>query len=94
MQDERKAVLAWQLCDDLTVRLFNYVYFLIKQIHIKGTDSIRLRGSVSSVPKGPAMGLYVTLVMSLSADGVHCLTCAMMLLNTDLHGHVSMHGFV
>ncbi|KAM8940403.1 PH and SEC7 domain-containing protein 3 isoform 2-T2 [Pelodytes ibericus] len=22
-----------------------------------------------------------------SADGVHCLTCAMMLLNTDLHGH-------
>uniref|UniRef100_A0A8C0W078 SEC7 domain-containing protein n=1 Tax=Castor canadensis TaxID=51338 RepID=A0A8C0W078_CASCN len=24
-----------------------------------------------------------------SQDGVHCLTCAMMLLNTDLHGHVS-----
>ncbi|XDV53714.1 hypothetical protein PO909_022149 [Leuciscus waleckii] len=22
-------------------------------------------------------------------DGVHCLTCALMLLNTDLHGHVS-----
>ncbi|KAG8454404.1 hypothetical protein GDO86_000866 [Hymenochirus boettgeri] len=22
-----------------------------------------------------------------SPDGVHCLTCAMMLLNTDLHGH-------
>ncbi|KFO38155.1 PH and SEC7 domain-containing protein 3 [Fukomys damarensis] len=22
-----------------------------------------------------------------SQDGVHCLTCAMMLLNTDLHGH-------
>ncbi|XP_056669628.1 PH and SEC7 domain-containing protein 3 isoform X12 [Monodelphis domestica] len=22
-----------------------------------------------------------------SADGVHCLTCAIMLLNTDLHGH-------
>ncbi|XP_076770359.1 PH and SEC7 domain-containing protein 3 isoform X11 [Arvicanthis niloticus] len=22
-----------------------------------------------------------------SKDGVHCLTCAMMLLNTDLHGH-------
>uniref|UniRef100_A0A8D0FTG6 SEC7 domain-containing protein n=1 Tax=Strix occidentalis caurina TaxID=311401 RepID=A0A8D0FTG6_STROC len=29
-----------------------------------------------------------------SQDGVHCLTCAMMLLNTDLHGHVSMHSFV
>lgn len=25
-----------------------------------------------------------------SADGVHCLTCALMLLNTDLHGHVSV----
>uniref|UniRef100_A0A8D0H0L3 SEC7 domain-containing protein n=1 Tax=Sphenodon punctatus TaxID=8508 RepID=A0A8D0H0L3_SPHPU len=24
-------------------------------------------------------------------DGVHCLTCAVMLLNTDLHGHVSTH---
>ncbi|XP_072491081.1 PH and SEC7 domain-containing protein 3 isoform X4 [Notamacropus eugenii] len=23
----------------------------------------------------------------LSSDGVHCLTCAIMLLNTDLHGH-------
>ncbi|XP_062454918.1 PH and SEC7 domain-containing protein 3 isoform X5 [Rhea pennata] len=23
-------------------------------------------------------------------DGVHCLTCAMMLLNTDLHGHVNI----
>ncbi|CAH6786997.1 Psd3 [Phodopus roborovskii] len=35
-------------------------------------------------------------VLSVSADGgivmdgVHCLTCAMMLLNTDLHGHVSV----
>ncbi|KAH0505143.1 PH and SEC7 domain-containing protein 3 [Microtus ochrogaster] len=27
-----------------------------------------------------------------SQDGVHCLTCAMMLLNTDLHGHVSNIG--
>uniref|UniRef100_A0A8C0N3U2 SEC7 domain-containing protein n=1 Tax=Canis lupus familiaris TaxID=9615 RepID=A0A8C0N3U2_CANLF len=26
-----------------------------------------------------------------SQDGVHCLTCAMMLLNTDLHGHVQNH---
>ncbi|XP_063311882.1 PH and SEC7 domain-containing protein 3 isoform X1 [Pelobates fuscus] len=26
----------------------------------------------------------------LSSDGVHCLTCAMMLLNTDLHGHVNI----
>ncbi|XP_009885511.1 PREDICTED: PH and SEC7 domain-containing protein 3 [Charadrius vociferus] len=25
-----------------------------------------------------------------SQDGVHCLTCAMMLLNTDLHGHVNI----
>uniref|UniRef100_A0A8B9XEB4 Pleckstrin and Sec7 domain containing 3 n=1 Tax=Bos mutus grunniens TaxID=30521 RepID=A0A8B9XEB4_BOSMU len=25
-----------------------------------------------------------------SQDGVHCLTCAIMLLNTDLHGHVSV----
>ncbi|XP_075597218.1 PH and SEC7 domain-containing protein 3 isoform X5 [Balearica regulorum gibbericeps] len=25
--------------------------------------------------------------MISSQDGVHCLTCAMMLLNTDLHGH-------
>lgn len=24
----------------------------------------------------------------LPADGVHALTCALMLLNTDLHGHV------
>lgn len=40
------------------------------------------------------MVLHVTLVISLSADGVHCLTCAMMLLNTDLHGHVSVHSFV
>ncbi|XP_068278398.1 PH and SEC7 domain-containing protein 3 [Nyctibius grandis] len=24
---------------------------------------------------------------TFSQDGVHCLTCAMMLLNTDLHGH-------
>ncbi|KAL4842913.1 hypothetical protein H8958_022107, partial [Nasalis larvatus] len=27
-----------------------------------------------------------------SQDGVHCLTCAIMLLNTDLHGHVSNIG--
>ncbi|KAM9329415.1 PH and SEC7 domain-containing protein 3-like isoform 2-T2 [Gastrophryne carolinensis] len=25
-----------------------------------------------------------------SSDGVHCLTCAIMLLNTDLHGHVNI----
>ncbi|XP_041417256.1 PH and SEC7 domain-containing protein 3 isoform X2 [Xenopus laevis] len=25
-----------------------------------------------------------------SPDGVHCLTCAIMLLNTDLHGHVNI----
>lgn len=25
---------------------------------------------------------------SVFADGVHCLTCALMLLNTDLHGQV------
>uniref|UniRef100_A0A4W3HCL7 SEC7 domain-containing protein n=1 Tax=Callorhinchus milii TaxID=7868 RepID=A0A4W3HCL7_CALMI len=25
-----------------------------------------------------------------SEDGVHTLTCALMLLNTDLHGHVSI----
>uniref|UniRef100_A0A8C3WAY4 Pleckstrin and Sec7 domain containing 3 n=1 Tax=Catagonus wagneri TaxID=51154 RepID=A0A8C3WAY4_9CETA len=25
-----------------------------------------------------------------SQDGVHCLTCAVMLLNTDLHGHVNI----
>lgn len=25
----------------------------------------------------------------LSLDGAHTLTCALMLLNTDLHGHVS-----
>ncbi|XP_058868869.1 PH and SEC7 domain-containing protein 3-like isoform X4 [Acipenser ruthenus] len=25
-----------------------------------------------------------------SQDGVHCLTCALMLLNTDLHGHVNI----
>lgn len=29
-------------------------------------------------------------VAPVFADGVHCLTCAMMLLNTDLHGHVSV----
>ncbi|XP_066480300.1 PH and SEC7 domain-containing protein 2 [Tiliqua scincoides] len=27
---------------------------------------------------------------STSEDGIHTLTCALMLLNTDLHGHVSM----
>uniref|UniRef100_A0A8B9G6Z6 Pleckstrin and Sec7 domain containing n=1 Tax=Amazona collaria TaxID=241587 RepID=A0A8B9G6Z6_9PSIT len=26
-----------------------------------------------------------------SEDGAHTLTCALMLLNTDLHGHVSSH---
>lgn len=25
-------------------------------------------------------------------DGIHTLTCALMLLNTDLHGHVSRGG--
>lgn len=25
-------------------------------------------------------------------DGIHTLTCALMLLNTDLHGHVSWGG--
>ncbi|XP_071970294.1 PH and SEC7 domain-containing protein 3 isoform X2 [Engystomops pustulosus] len=25
-----------------------------------------------------------------SPDGIHCLTCAIMLLNTDLHGHVNI----
>lgn len=25
-------------------------------------------------------------------DGIHTLTCALMLLNTDLHGHVSCGG--
>lgn len=34
---------------------------------------------------------YVMLtIVPVFADGVHCLTCAMMLLNTDLHGHVSV----
>lgn len=28
-------------------------------------------------------------VLSVAADGAHTLTCALMLLNTDLHGHVS-----
>lgn len=31
--------------------------------------------------------LKLTLVLPL--DGAHTLTCALMLLNTDLHGHVS-----
>lgn len=48
LKDKRETVLVWQLCDDLIVHLFNYVYFLIKQILIKGTDSITLRGSVSA----------------------------------------------
>lgn len=26
------------------------------------------------------------------SDGIHTLTCALMLLNTDLHGHVSHPG--
>lgn len=26
-------------------------------------------------------------------DGIHTLTCALMLLNTDLHGHVSWGGW-
>ena len=32
----------------------------------------------------------LSVLVSLLLDGVHCLTCAMMLLNTDLHGHVSV----
>lgn len=35
LKDERKTVLVCQLCDDLIVHLFNYVYFLIKQILMK-----------------------------------------------------------
>lgn len=31
----------------------------------------------------------MTSVSLMFADGVHCLTCALMLLNTDLHGPVS-----
>lgn len=27
-------------------------------------------------------------------DGIHTLTCALMLLNTDLHGHVSWGGLL
>lgn len=30
--------------------------------------------------------------LCLSADGAHTLTCALMLLNTDLHGHVCTGG--
>lgn len=30
--------------------------------------------------------------LSLAADGAHTLTCALMLLNTDLHGHVCTGG--
>uniref|UniRef100_A0A674IQS2 SEC7 domain-containing protein n=1 Tax=Terrapene triunguis TaxID=2587831 RepID=A0A674IQS2_9SAUR len=33
--------------------------------------------------------LCVIFALFLFPDGVHCLTCAVMLLNTDLHGHVS-----
>lgn len=34
----------------------------------------------------------LSLVYCLAADGAHTLTCALMLLNTDLHGHVSTGG--
>lgn len=35
----------------------------------------------------------LTLRVPLSdLDGIHTLTCALMLLNTDLHGHVSWGG--
>lgn len=30
--------------------------------------------------------------LCLAADGAHTLTCALMLLNTDLHGHVCTGG--
>lgn len=29
------------------------------------------------------------LTIMFYLDGIHTLTCALMLLNTDLHGHVS-----
>lgn len=32
--------------------------------------------------------LFLTLGFCPAADGAHTLTCALMLLNTDLHGHV------
>lgn len=44
---------------------------------------------ILSGPTG-ASELMLSVLVSLPLDGVHCLTCAMMLLNTDLHGHVSV----
>lgn len=38
---------------------------------------------------GDGYGRWPKLTVSSTLDGAHTLTCALMLLNTDLHGHVS-----
>lgn len=38
---------------------------------------------------GRVPGRQPRLKVSSPLDGAHTLTCALMLLNTDLHGHVS-----
>lgn len=38
---------------------------------------------------GRPLGRQPRLNVNSPLDGAHTLTCALMLLNTDLHGHVS-----
>lgn len=38
---------------------------------------------------GEELGPHTEDATISDLDGIHTLTCALMLLNTDLHGHVS-----
>ena len=41
---------------------------------------------------GKELGAHAEAATVSDLDGIHTLTCALMLLNTDLHGHVSWGG--
>lgn len=46
---------------------------------------------VTGKGREPKLRAEATCLCCVS-DGIHTLTCALMLLNTDLHGHVSAGG--
>lgn len=53
-----------------------------------------LEDSCGNESLGGGPGRWPRLNVNSPLDGAHTLTCALMLLNTDLHGHVSGGGGV
>lgn len=59
---------------------------------VSKASRLALPGDGRAAGGGNGCGPHTENAVISDLDGIHTLTCALMLLNTDLHGHVSCGG--